>query len=162
VLRNEKVASVPTTVIVKFLLYCNMAITGTTLLLFLLAALGANAGRFLVLALTSGLLIWLMSLCVSSINKLREYAYMLASEKLRKCAAVNRPSAKLPATRIVTVFLWTQGLGAVSILAPIVRPLTSETIETEHLRNLLWLVPNAIWLFLVIRGFSFDVICEAD
>jgi hypothetical protein len=40
--------------------------------------------------------------------------------------------------------------------------LTSETIETEHLRNLLWLVPNAIWLFLVIRGFSFDVICEAD
>jgi tetratricopeptide (TPR) repeat protein/membrane associated rhomboid family serine protease len=152
VLRNEKVASVPTTVIVKFLLYCNMAITGTTLLLFLLAALGANAGRFLVLALTSGLLIWLMSLCVSSINKLREYAYMLASEKLRKCAAVNRPSAKLPATRIVTVFLWTQGLGAVSILAPIVRPLTSETIETEHLRNLLWLVPNAIWLFLVIRG----------
>ena len=147
---NEELASVPPTLIVKFLLYCNMAIMGMALLL--LAALRANTGRFLVLALASGVLVWLMYFCISSINKLREYAYILASEKVSKCAAVNRPLAHLPTTRTLTVFLWIQGLGVASILGFLVHMLTSETIETERLRNLLWLVLNATWLFLVIRG----------
>jgi ribose transport system substrate-binding protein len=147
---NEELAWVPPTLIVKFLLYCSMGIVGLALLLFLLAALRSTAA--LVLDLASGVLIWLMYLCVGSLNKLREYAYMLASEKLGKRAAVNRPLTQLPTTRTLTVFLWTQGLGVVLILAFLVHTLTSETIETERLPNLLWLALNATWLFLVIRG----------
>jgi hypothetical protein len=147
---NEELAWVPPTLIVKFLLYCSMGIVGLALLLFLLAALRSTAA--LVLALASGVLIWLMYLCVGSLNKLREYAYMLASEKLSKRAAVNRPLTQLPTTRTLTVFLWTQGLGVVLILAFLVHTLRSETIETERLPNLLWLALNATWLFLVIRG----------
>jgi tetratricopeptide (TPR) repeat protein/membrane associated rhomboid family serine protease len=149
---NEGLPSVPPTLIVKFLLYCNLAIMGMAILLFLSPAFGANPGRFLVLALASGVLVWLMYFCLSSINKLRAYAYILTSEKVSKSAAVNRPLAHLPTTRTLTGFLWIQGLGVALILVFLVHLLTSETMETERLRNLLWLVLNATWLFLVIRG----------
>ena len=82
-----------------FLLYCSMAIMGICLLLLLLATLGGNTGRFLVLTLASGVLLWLIYFCLSSLNKLREYVYILARETLNKCAAVNRPLTDLPTNR---------------------------------------------------------------
>ena len=71
---NEELASVPPTLIVKFLLYCSTSIVGLALPLFLLAALRSTAA--LVLALASGVLICLMYPSVSSLNKLREYALL--------------------------------------------------------------------------------------